>query len=238
MQCPASHIIPNLLRITRRYGAALTLFVFLFSCSRRTVITTWKASTISFSNPYAFDKILVTGMVQDTTLAMRRQMERYFADGLKQLGYNAVAYTDEFGPRGLLRLHQEQMYQKLSGNGIDVVLTIALIDTKKEKQDMPARMKYYSNLYYYNRIWNYQKIQAAPLSRTDASEKSGPVVWECVLFDLVTLQPLYAIQSRSVPGAFTEKEAQHYAAEMITLLVKKKVLAQQPAITAKPANGF
>src|SRR4051812_6534323 len=98
-------------------------FLFLFiaavavwSCAHGPVVTTWRATN---TRHVKFNKILVAGIVQDTNIALSRQMEQEFVTKLKSMGSNAVSKIDEFGPHGLANLQQEQTYQKLCGQGID-----------------------------------------------------------------------------------------------------------------------
>jgi hypothetical protein len=218
-----------------RTVAAFLLFLTLFTaCSRHELVTTWKVPNSTLGK---FSKIVVIGLVQDTSLALRRQLEHYFVADLKKLGYHAVAAAEEFGPRGLANLHQEQTYQKLCGNGIDAVLTVALLDPKKEKRYTPPRVKYYSDLYYYNRIWDYRKIQADLAASRVAPNEPAHYIWEGILFDLATLQPLYAIQSQPLEPASIESNVPKYASGMVTLLLRKKILTRQkqpkePAVKA------
>ena len=52
---------------------------------------------------------------------------------MKTNGLIAVSALDEFGTGGLANLAQEETYVKLCNKGIDAVITIALLDGKKEK---------------------------------------------------------------------------------------------------------
>src|SRR5215217_3809223 len=203
--------------------------VAVWSCAHGPVVTTWKATN---TRHVKFNKILVAGIIQDTDLALSRQMEQEFVTELKSMGYNAVSKIDEFGPHGLANLQQEQTYQKLCSQGIDAVLTIALLDKKKEQQYVPARVKYYSSLYYYNRIWDYKKIKADLVNKPDSNAKNTRYLWECILFDLSTLQPLYTSQSRPFDAAVAATEAPAYAKKMITLLLKNKMLAKPEQVKA------
>ena len=109
---------------------------------------------------------MVVGIIKDSSTALRKKMETHLVNDFRSVGYDAVSALEEFGVGGLAGLEQEETYIKLCNKGIDAVITIALLDRNKEKFYVPARVKYYSNLYYYNRIWNYNTIQADLTSST------------------------------------------------------------------------
>lgn len=209
---------------------SLLLSIFLVcGCAHRTVVTTWRATNTRYNK---FNKILVAALVQDTGLTLRRQMEQQVVNDLKSMGYNAVSSISEFGAHGLANLQQEQTFLKLCSQGVDAVLTIALLDKGKEAQYVPARVKYYSSLYYYNRIWDYKKIEADLTNKPEMGQKNAQVLWECMLFDISKLQPLYTSQTRSFDAAVAATDADWYAKKMVNLLLKNKLLAKQPAVKA------
>jgi hypothetical protein len=214
---------------TRAFFLLFVVALAVLGCAHRHVVTTWKP--VNTKN-VKLNKILVTGIVQDTNLALRQLMEQQFVTDLKSRGYNAVSSTEEFGPHGLANLQREQTYQKLCGQGIDAVLTIALLDKKKEQKYSPARVYYYSSLYYYNRIWDYKKIQADLQNQPDSNAKDTQYMWECILFDLSTLQPLYSAQTRSFDPALTTSQAQGYANRIVSELLKSKLIAKPEPVKA------
>lgn len=211
---------------TKTFLSLLVAVVLLCSCAHRSVVTTWRATNTRYVK---FNRILVAALVQDTSLALRRQMEQQFVADLKGTGYNALSAMEAFGPHGLANLPQEETFQKLRSKGIDAVLTIALLDKRKETRYVPARVKYYSSLYYYNRIWDYKKIEA---DLANKPEGNAPLLWECILFDLNNLQPLYTAQTRPFDATAVTTDAERYGKKMVSLLLKNKLLAKQLPVKA------
>ena len=200
-------------------------FLFsLYGCSGSQIITSWKA--VDHSDNYK--KIMVVGIIKDTGNSLREQMESHLVNDLKSIGYNAVSALNEFGENGLKGLEQEQTYVQLCNKGIDAVITIALLDSKKEKYYVPARVKYYSNLYYYNRIWNYNTIQA-DLAATKDYEESTQFLWESIFFDLETLSPVYTVQTKTFDPVSLDAMSHEYGRLIIKDMLKKKMLL--PAAT-------
>ena len=202
----------------------IPLFIITFTlcnCATSKVITTWKAP----GNPGDYKKILVIGIIKDSSISLRKQMEKHLADDLKTVGYNAVPALEEFGKGGLENLEQEQTYTKLCSKGIDAVITIALLDRKKEKFYVPAQVKYYSNLYYYNRIWNYNSIQADLTSPKGHYEESTQYLWETILFDLRTLWPVYAVQTKTFDPASLRDMGHEHGKLIVSKMLKDKILS-------------
>jgi hypothetical protein len=194
----------------------------LCSCTSSKVITTWKAA----DSPRAYKKILVIGIIKDSSISLRKQMENHLVDDLKAVGYNAVSALEEFGKGGLQNLEQEQTYIKLCNKGIDAVVTIALLDRTREKFYVPAQVKYYSNLYYYNRIWNYSSIQADLIAATKNYEESTQYLWETILFDLQTLSPVYTVQTKTFdPDSLMEMGHEH-GKLIVSKMLKDKIIFQ------------
>ena len=198
----------------------LIIILTLCNCSSSEVITTWKAP----GNPGDYKKILVIGIIKDSSTSLRKQMEKHLADDLKSVGYNAVPALEEFGKGGLENLEQEQTYIKLCSKGIDAVITIALIDRRKEKLYVPAQVKYYSNLYYYNRIWNYNTIQADLISANDLYEESTQYLWETILFDLQTLSPVYTVQTKTFNPESLREMGHEHGKLIVSKMLKDKIL--------------
>ena len=199
----------------------LIIILTLCNCSSSKVITTWKES----GNPRYYKKILVIGIIKDSSISLRKQMEKHLADDLKIAGYNAVPALEEFGKGGLENLEQEETYTKLCSEGIDAVITIALLDRKKEKFYVPAQVKYYSNLYYYNRIWNYNSIQADLTSSKDSYEESTQYLWETILFDLQTLSPVYTVQTKTFDPSSLREMGHEHGKLIVSKMLKDKILS-------------
>src|SRR6185503_7557372 len=134
--------------------------------------------------PPVHNKIMVVGIIKDGNDSFRAHAETILVKSLNELGYNTVSALQEFGPKGLSNLGEADTYIKLCNNGIDAVLTFALLDKMKQTKYRPAKVSAGTSHYYYNRIWNYPKMQA------DLSEPESPhgnYLWESILFDLNTL---------------------------------------------------
>ena len=207
------------------------------SCSSSKIVSSWKTTNSSRE----YKKIMVVGIIKDTNNVLRRKMETHLVNDLKNIGYYAVSALDEFGEGGLAGLEQEATYIMLCNKGIDAVITIALLDRTKEKFYVPARVKYYSNLYYYNRIWNYNTIQADLNSSTSLKgeyEETIQFSWESILFDLQSLSPVYTVQTKTFDPTSTETMAHEYGKMIVDNMVKKKVIEKKGLLISEPLRTF
>lgn len=198
------------------------LWFMLYGCTSSYIRTTWKAQ---HDSPGKYNKILVVGIIKDEDLTLRRQVEKHLTDDLKESGYNAVSALEEFDPKGLANLGQQETYIKLRNNGIDAVITIALIDKTKEKYHKPRNAYGYASTYYYNRIWNYPAIQAELVN--GYYPENNEFFWESILFDLNTLEPQYTVQTKSFKAGTAENIGHEYGKQIISKMIKEKIIKKQ-----------
>lgn len=212
----------------------LAWFLQLLSgCSNSHIITYWKSANVGRQ----YNKIMVIGIIKDSGIALRSQMEKHLVNDLKSIGYNTVSALEEFGEGGLAGLEQEKTYIKLCDKGIDAIMTIALLDQKKEKHFVPERVRYYSSLYYYNRIWNYNSIQADLSTINVAQEETSQYLWETILFDLQTLSPVYAVQIKTYQPANLQIMAHLYGKMILESLLKSKILRRNKLMVAETVSA-
>ncbi len=197
----------------------ITATLLFASCATQSVITTYKNRDNQTDNIHA---VLVAAVIAADDTAVQNQVENYFTFELKKAGYQAVPSSIAFGPGGLANLGQEETLMKLCNYGFDAVLTVALIDESKENyNNRPDAHPFIAN-FYLERIWNYERIQA-----NLADSQNERHFWECILFDLYSLRPLSAIQTRLydvVKGKPVEPEL---AKTVIGKMKKERILRKR-----------
>src|SRR5688572_8971621 len=127
------------------------LFV-LSACSSRRIITVWKQEH-TYST--LFKQIMVAAILPGDDSLVRKHAESEFASNLKDAGYPAISAFQYFENPGSARMNQEGTYIKLCESGIDYVLIVALVPATKNKYREDSRSLFYTDAYYYNRIWEY-----------------------------------------------------------------------------------
>src|SRR5437667_368610 len=83
--------------------------IILSGCTSSHLITTWKAQHFSRVN---YNNILVVGIIKNENDSLRREIEKHFVIEMEGLGYHAVSALQEFGPKGLANLGEEETYIK------------------------------------------------------------------------------------------------------------------------------
>jgi hypothetical protein len=205
----------------------LVISLLLQGCIASRVTTVWKTD-----RPYLtrYNKIMVVGIIKEENDSIRSQVEKQMVEKLTDLGYYAVSSMQEFGRYGLSNIGEEGTYLKLCDNGIDAVLTLALIDHANRSFQARVNEKY-TYAYYYNRIWNYRKIQ------NDTSKLSSHTNyrWESILFDLGALQPQCVLQMKQPLDLADGKNTAATLSEYITSkMIREKIIKKQQPLPVAP----
>jgi hypothetical protein len=202
---------------------AYSLLVLLAGCGPQKISTTYRAAP---AYPARYQKILVVVVLPDTDSILRKRIEKETVSSLTGYGYDAVSAISVFGPKGLVAAGEEATYLKLCNNGIDAVMTLALIAKGKEIHYPGTGQYIRTNNYYYNRIWDYKKMQAVMTTVSPEDE----YYWESILFDLLTLEAISIL--RTPP--FTSYNQQKITTDLARLVTKK--MAREKIIKKKNKN--
>ncbi len=198
------------------------------SCASHRVATTWKTQHIT---PVNYNRVLVVAILPDEDSTERDNIEKNFTNALEDLGYNAVSAVTEFGRKGLADLGEDETYNKLNNKGFDAVVTIALVNKRKETEHQPAGSYTSRNNFFYKRIFDYKKI----LTQPGNTGGDGPYFWESILFDLSRLEAATAVQTTSSSKPAQFKMGNDLAKHLIRRMVKEKTLKKQkPSKAPRP----
>lgn len=156
--------------------------------------------------------------------SLRIATEKCFTGELRNLGYNAVGAYNEFGPGGLKNLSEEATYISLCNKGVDAVITVALVGQTKNKKYQGGESFQKSNIYYYQRIWNYRHLQPDSIP---AAENLSPYFCESILFNLRTLEAECVLQSRLFHSIAGQNLPPDLEKKMIKKMLKERVLKKQ-----------
>jgi hypothetical protein len=201
----------------------LLFIACITGCTAPQIQTIWKPEN---STSVTGNKVLIAVVLPNNDTLLRKKIEDQTCADLRKLGYDAVSPSEEFGLHGLSRLEQEETYLALCEHGIDVVMTLALLDKNTETPYVKSLMHNYSALSFYNRIWSYKRFHVQQHVTGSAHDKK--LFFETFLFDLKVLQPIYVIRTASIaPGSSANVYAE-YAKGIISHMVKKKVIRKKP----------
>jgi hypothetical protein len=212
-----------------KYFFALLLVPLVLGCSAHRIVTTWK---IEHTLPAKYNKLMVISVFKTNNDTLKRSVENRFVKGLQNLNYNAVPAAAEFGPTGLEGLGEAETFLKLCQNGIDAVVTVALIDGTKESYQRPGYKFIRPASYYYNRFWSYKNIQA-DLTGIHHMDDGSPRFWEIIVYDLNKLEPVCVLQTKNYLDISDDKAISEFAHRILQRVVKERVMERKRKVTAE-----
>lgn len=154
---------------------------------------------------------------------MARQMENHLAGDLKRRGYTAVTCSDQFEPGAFDGIKEEDAIKKLKSKNIDAVLTIVLLDKKKELIYIHANTNSSPGIYS-NRFWGYYSRMQSRIYEPGYYTESTTWFWESNLFDIESKELLYSVQTKSFNPSSTTKLAHEYGQKIVTDMVKQQLI--------------
>jgi hypothetical protein len=197
-----------------------SLLILLSACGPRKIITTHR---VEHTSPARYNKILVVTVLPDTEIELRKTIETEVVSVLSGYGYDATSAISTFGPKGLVAASEEATYLKLCSSGIDAVMTLSLVPIEKETHYRGVGQYIRTNNYYYNRIWDYKKMQADMIPGSPEDE----YYWESILFDLRTLQSTCILRTQIFTG-YNQPKINNDLARLVTKkMVKEKVIRKK-----------
>lgn len=201
-------------RVMKKYHLLFLLLPFLISCKSSHIVSVWKAGDIAVKK---YNKIMVTGLISDTDRSIREKMENHIVDDLRSLGYTAVSALAEYGPKAFAGMDETTVVQKIKSSGVDAVLTIVLLDKKKERNYGPTRP-------YQSRFWGYYGRYNRIISERDYYVINTKYFWESNFYSMDSSQLLYSVQTKSFDPASAESLGHEYGKMIIKDMVDQKVL--------------
>ena len=203
--------------------------VLLPACSSITNITSvWKSPD---ANQKKFEKIMVIGIIREADRSIRERMETHMVGDLKDLGYEAVSAYDKYGPKTFEGLNEKEVIDKLHDDNIDAVLTVVLLDKKKERYYIPGKMVNTPYVMTQDHFWGYYQSLISRIYMPGYFEVTERYFWESNLYDLKSNRLLFSVQTQSFAPSSTEQLAHQYGEKIVRSMVKNKLLKQQGNIT-------
>lgn len=206
----------------KRLSFTNILFIFfLFSCSSSNITHSWKAVNVPYKK---FNKIIVIGINGENSVANKEKMELELVDDLKNLGYNAVASTQEFGPKSFRSLDEDAIIKKLQGTGYDAIITIVLLSKEKERYYVPAQMYYSPFTMHHRYFWGYYNTMYSRVYTPGYYVEDRKYFWESNMYDLNSKDLIYSVQTESYNPSSTKKLAHEYGTLIINDMISKNVI--------------
>lgn len=194
---------------------------FLFACQTNRIIITWTDKNVS---PKKYNKILVLGILKDDDRELQTKMERHLAGDLNDLGCSAFAASDVFPAGTFVKGDTTKAIEALNSKGFDAVLTIVLLNKKKEQHYVPGRTTYSPYATYHDRLDLYYYTMYDRVQTEGYYETSTKIFWESNFYDRYVKKMIYSSQTESFDFGSKENLAHYYGALLANNLVKSKVL--------------
>ena len=210
-------------------GKIICLAILMLSaCSSSRITSTWKNPELQ---PGSYAKIMVIGIIKDSDRLMREKMENHLTADLRNLGYDAFSSLNVYGPNGFDKMDTLAAYKKLMDDHVDAVITIVLLDKKKEKYLVRHR---YDNMAYelnQNYFLNYYHAMQGRINEKNYFEESTQYFWESNFYDLNRKELLFSVQTQSFDPMSASSLGHEYGQMIVKSMVKNQLLAKQPVFT-------
>jgi hypothetical protein len=201
----------------------LMLALVAAGCSSSKITTSWKDEN---TTPEKYNKILVLGLIREVDRTQQQFMENHMVGDLKELGYHAVSSLTEFGPKVFDKMEEDAAIEKLKNSGIDAVVTIVMLDKKKEQKYIPGNTFYTPYSFYYNRFWGYRTTLYRRIYEPGYYVTETKYFWESNLYKMSNQKLVYSVQTESFDPVNTESMAHEYGKLIVEDMVKQNVLKQ------------
>jgi hypothetical protein len=199
------------------------MIVITAGCTSSKITTSWKSEN---TVPQKYNKILVLGLIREVDRTLQQSMENHMVGDLKELGYPAVSSLAEFGPKVFDKMDEDAAINKLKNSGIDAVITIVMLDKKKEQKYVPGNTLYTPYNYYYNRFWGYRTTLYMRIYEPGYYITETRYFWESNLYEMSTQKLVYSVQTESFDPVNSESMAHEYGNMIVKDMVKQNLLKQ------------
>ena len=208
---------------------SFTLLALVSGCASSKIKSSWKQPTVIAQKPA---KIMVVGVIKESDRYIQENMENHFVGDLKDLGYNAVSSLQEYGPKAFDQMEEQAAIEKLRNSGVDAVITIVLLDKKKERRYVPGNLYFSPYGYYYNRFWGYRTVLSHRIYEPGYYITDTKYFWESNLYDMSTQKLVYSVQTRSFDPATSESMGHEYGRLIVKNMEKENILLSKGSAKA------
>ena len=233
---------------------SLVFFLLIVQgCKTSYIAASWKSSIDDL--PKNYNRILVLGLLRDSDSGLCKSMEGHFVGDLHNLGYNTVSSIDEYGFNAFHQLDEKASALKLRNSGIDAVITIVLLDVKKDSSFIPGNInvspvgpEYYKDFWnyrgginkespyglYLNRFWDYQFNKQSRIYEPGYYVVNSQYFWETNFYELESQDLIYSVRTSSFNPRNAETMSHEYGNMIVKDMVRMDVLSKHPALATMP----
>lgn len=203
------------------YWAVLPLLFIVTGCTSSKITASWRTPE-TIQTP--LKKIMVVGLIRESERAMKEQLETHMIDDLKALGYNAVSAYKEYGPKAFENMDEKAVLEKLKNSNVDAVITIVLLNKRRERLYRPAAIIQSPYAVYSNRFWGYYSTLSDRIYSPGYYETTTKYFWESNMYCLCDKALLYSSQTQSFDPSSAGTLGHEYGKMIVRDMLKNKVL--------------
>lgn len=196
----------------------LAALLITSGCGSSKITSSWVTQD---AKPHHYNKIMVLGLIQQKDRTLRERMEQHFIGDLTDLGYSAISALQEYGPKAFDGLDEKTAVEKIKASGVDAVITIVLLDKKKDRKYIPGRYIYTHN------FWDYVGTRNAKIYEPGYYVDETKYFWESNFYDMNTQALVYSVQTKSFSPSSKESLGHEYGRMIVKNMRTKGVLSQQ-----------
>jgi hypothetical protein len=204
-----------------KWLAVIIILLAIAGCTASKITSTWKRPG---SEPKHYNKILVLGMMREADRSVQQKMESHLAGDLQSLGYNSISAYAAYGPRVGKEWTDEKISKRFGNEGYDAVLTIILLNKKKEKYYVPAKMQYTPYNMYQDQLWGYYRSLETRIESPGYYNETTRYFWESNFYDVASGQLVYSVQTQSFDPASTDALAHDYGERIVKNIIDNNVI--------------
>jgi hypothetical protein len=119
--------------------------------------------------------------------------------------------------------------EKSRNSNVDAVVTIVLLNKRRERHYTAGKMIYTPYAVGYSRFWGYYTTLSDRIYSPGYYETSTKYFWESNFYDLGTKELLYSAQTQSFDPVSADALGHEYGKKVVANMVKQHVLLNMPA---------
>ena len=200
------------------------LSLLVYACNSSKITYSWRSEKSEALESSRLMVVCLDNHLQDA--GIRSEMEEHLVGDLMEKGLTAVSCMKELGPKSFAGLTEKQALDRLQDRGADAVLTIVLLDKKRERYYVPGRMQFTPYIIYQRHFWGYYSTIYDRIYTPGYYMEDTRYFWETSLYDLKTRELVYTAQTESFDPSSVSQMGHEYGLLIVNDLFRNKVLRQ------------
>jgi len=207
----------------KRFILPIVVLLFFFGCSSTRLVSSWKAPDTAVKQ---YNKVLVLGLMAPKNLELRENLEKGLVQGFLANGMASGSAYMEYGPKAFENLDEASAVAKITDNGYDAVLVVALLDRSKDKDYVPGTVSYRPYVYY-NYFWGFYQTVYQRIYSPGYYTESTNYTLEANFYDLNTKGLKYSAQTKSFNPSSAKSLGTELSQVIMNDMIKQGVILKQ-----------